>query len=71
MKITFNLSEFRTVDADLGETVAMTVVDTRWSDDDQLEGKGLTLEQYNERVEFLKKHDHLFGMNMAREKFKM
>lgn len=71
MKITFNLSEFRTVDADLGETVAMTVVDTRWSDDDQLECKGLTLEQYNERVEFLAKHDHLFGMNMAREKFKM
>lgn len=71
MKVTFNLSEFRTVNAVLGKVIAMTVVDTRWSDKDQLEGKDLTLEQYNERVEFLRKHDHLFGMNMAREKFKM
>ena len=70
MNVTFNLSEFRTVTAELGEVIAMTVVDTRWGDD-QLKGNGLTLEQYNERVEFLKEHDHLFGMNMGREKFKM
>ncbi len=70
MNVTFNLSEFRTVTAELGEEIAMTVVDTRWGGD-QLKGKDLTLEQYNERVEFLKEHDHLFGMNMAREKFKM
>ncbi len=70
MNVTFNLSEFRTVTAELGEEFAMTVVDTRWGGD-QLKGKDLTLEQYNERVEFLKEHDHLFGMNMAREKFKM
>lgn len=70
MNVTFNLSEFRTVTAQLGEEIAMTVVDTRWSGD-QLKGNSLTLEQYNERVEFLKEHDHLFGMNMAREKFKM
>lgn len=70
MNVTFNLSEFRTVTAELGEVIAMTVVDTRWGGD-QLKGKDLTLEQYNERVEFLKEHDHLFGMNMAREKFKM
>lgn len=71
MKATFNLSEFRTVNAVMGKVIAMTVVDTRWSDNDQLEGNDLTLEQYNERVEFLKEHDHIFGMNMAREKFKM
>ncbi len=70
MNVTFNLSDFRTVTAELGEKIAMTVVDTRWSGD-PLKGNSLTLEQYNERVEFLKVHDHLFGMNMAREKFKM
>lgn len=70
MNVTFNLSEFRTVTAELGEEIAMTVVDTRWGGD-QLKGNRLTLEQYNERIEFLKEHDHLFGMNMAREKFKM
>lgn len=70
MKATFNLSEFRTINADLDVTIAMTVVDTRWSGR-PLKGKGLTLEQYNERVEFLTEHDHVFGMNMAREKFAM
>ena len=70
MKVTFNLSEFRTVNADLDETISMEVVDSRWTGD-RLKGKKLTLEQYNERVEFLRLHDHLFGMNMAREKFKM
>ncbi len=70
MKTSFNLSAFRTVTAEFGEKIAMTVVDTRWGGD-QLKGEDLTLEQYNERVEFLREHDHLFGMNMAREKFKM
>lgn len=68
MKESFNLSEFRTVKADLDNTIAMEVVDSRVPNNSFV-AKGLTLKEYNERVEFLKTHGHLFGMNMAKEKF--
>lgn len=68
MNASFNLSEFRTVKADMDNTISMEVVDSRVPNN-SFEAKGLTLEEYNERVEFLKEHDHIFGMNMAKEKF--
>lgn len=68
MKTTFNLSEFRTVNADFDETISMEVVDSRVPKN-TFEAKSLTLVEYNERVEFLREHDHIFGMNMAKEKF--
>ena len=68
MKSTFNLSEFRTVEAEFGDTISMVSVDSRVHDN-PFKAKGLTLEEYNERVDFLREHDHIFGMNMAREKF--
>lgn len=70
MNITFNLSEFRTVTANMGITISLEVVDSRVADN-SIKAQDLTLEQYNERVEFLKVHDHIFGMNMAKEKFCM
>jgi hypothetical protein len=68
MKSTFNLSQFRTVEAEFGETISMVSVDSRVPKN-PFEAKGLKLEEYNERVDFLREHDHIFGMNMAREKF--
>lgn len=68
MKTTFNLSEFRTVNANFDETISMEVVDSRVPKN-TFEAKSLTLVEYNERVEFLREHDHIFGMNMAKEKF--
>ena len=68
MKTTFKLSEFRTVEADLDLTISIKAVDSRVPDN-VFEVKGLTLAEYNERVAFLKEHDHIFGMNMAIEKF--
>lgn len=68
MKVTFNLSEFRTVEAEFGETISMVSVDSRVPNN-PFEAKGLTLEEYNERVEFLRVHDHIFGMNMVKERF--
>jgi len=70
MNATFNLSEFRTVTANMGITISLEVVDSRVANN-SLKAQDLTLEQYNERVEFLKVHDHIFGMNMAKEKFCM
>ena len=67
MKVTFNLSEFRTVEAEFGETISMVSVDSRVNN--PFEAEGLTLEEYNERVEFLRVHDHIFGMNMVKERF--
>ncbi len=69
MNVTFNLSEFRSVKATLEATVAVRIVDTRVLDN-PLYAKNISLEQYNESIEFLKEHDHIFGMNMARERFK-
>lgn len=68
MKSTFNLSEFRTVEAEFGVTISMVSVDSRIPEN-PFKATGLKLEEYNERVEFLREHDHIFGMNMAREKF--
>lgn len=68
MNTTFNLSEFRTVEATLGSTISMMAVDSRVPRNNFV-ARELTLLQYNERVEFLKVHDHIFGMNMAKEKF--
>lgn len=68
MKTSFKLSEFRTVDADMDLTISIEVVDSRVPDN-KFTAEGLSLEQYNERVEFLKAHEHIFGMNMAKEKF--
>ena len=70
MNITFNLSKFRTVTANMGLTISIEVVDSRVAEN-SFKAQDLTLEQYNERVEFLKVHDHIFGMNMAKEKFCM
>ncbi len=69
MNITFNLSEFRCVQANLDLTITVSVVDSRMPRD-PLEAQEITLEQYNLSIEFLKEHDHIFGMNMARERFK-
>ena len=68
MKSTFNLSESRTVEAEFGVTISMASVDSRVPEN-PFKATGLKLEEYNERVEFLREHDHIFGMNMAREKF--
>jgi hypothetical protein len=68
MNITFNLSKFRTVTANMGLTISIEVVDSRVAEN-SFKAQDLTLEQYNERVEFLTVHDHIFGMNMAKEKF--
>lgn len=68
MKSTFNLSEFRTVEAEFGVTISIVSVDSRVPEN-PFNATGLKLEEYNERVEFLREHDHIFGMNMAREKF--
>ena len=68
MKATFSLSEFRTVEAEFEETITIVSLDSRVPKN-PFEAKGLTLEEYNERVEFLREHDHIFGMNMAKERF--
>ncbi|WP_331351235.1 hypothetical protein [Cellvibrio sp. UBA7671] len=68
MKSTFNLSEFRTVEAEFGETISIVSVDSRVPEN-PFKATSLKLEEYNERVEFLREHDHIFGMNMAKEKF--
>ena len=62
MKSTFNLSEFRTVEAEFGVTISIVP-------ENPFKATGLKLEEYNECVEFLREHGHIFGMNMAREKF--
>jgi hypothetical protein len=69
MNATFNLSEFRSVQANLDITITISVVDSRMPKH-PLEAQGISLEQYNLSIEFLKEHDHIFGMNMARERFK-
>lgn len=68
MKPSFSLSDFRTVNADMGATISIEVVDSRVPDNTFV-AQGLTLEQYNECIAFLKEHDHIFGMNMAKDKF--
>jgi hypothetical protein len=68
MNVTFTLSEFRSVQADMNTTITVSVVDSRMPKH-PLKAKGISLEQYNQSIEFLKVHDHLFGMNMARERF--
>lgn len=68
MERTFNLSEFRTVRATFEETIDIFVVDSRVPTN-SFQDFSLSLEQYNERVEFLREHDHIFGMNMAKDRF--
>lgn len=68
MKPSFSLSDFRTVNADMSTTISIEVVDSRVPDNTFV-AQGLTLEQYNECIAFLKEHDHIFGMNMAKDKF--
>jgi hypothetical protein len=68
MKATFKLSQFRTANVDLDKTISMEVVDSRVPTN-SFKADGLTLEEYNERVEFLREHDYIFGMNMVKEKF--
>ncbi|GGY79445.1 hypothetical protein GCM10011613_25370 [Cellvibrio zantedeschiae] len=68
MKTSFNLSEFRTVSADMDLTISIEVADSRVPDNKFI-AQDLTLEQYNECVEFFRAHDHIFAMNMAKEKF--
>jgi hypothetical protein len=69
MNAAFNLSEFRTVNAQMGTTISVGIVDSRVSEN-SLDAKGISFAQYNESIDFLKEHDHIFGMNMARERFK-
>lgn len=57
MKSTFNLSEFRTVEAEFGVTISIVSVDSRVPEN-PFKATGLKLEEYNERVEFLREHDH-------------
>lgn len=68
MKIPFNLSEFRTVYADLDFTISLEIVDSRVPDNTFVV-QGLTLEEYNDCIAFMKEHDHIYGMNMAKERF--
>lgn len=68
MENTFKLSDFRTVRATFEETIDLFVVDSRVPEN-SFQDCSLSLEQYNERVEFLKEHDHIFGMNMAKDRF--
>lgn len=68
MNVTFTLSEYRTVEASFSDTIDMFVVDSRVPLN-TFQDYFLTLEEYNERIEFLKEHDHIFGMNMVKERY--
>jgi len=68
MEVTFKISEYRVVKASFDETIDIFVVDSRVPDN-TFQDYFLTLDEYNERINFLKEHDHIFGMNMAKEKY--
>lgn len=68
MKHDFKVSEFRNISAQFDESVKVLVTDTRVPGND-FEGE-FTLLKYNEIVEFFKEHDHIYAMNMAKERFK-
>ncbi len=67
MEHTFNVSKFRTIKATFGETIKIHVTDSRVPDND-FEGE-FPLLTYNEIVEFFKEHEHIYAMNMAKERF--
>lgn len=68
METTFKLSDYRTVRVTFEETIDLFVVDSRVPEN-SFQNCSLSLKQYNECVEFLKEHDHVFGMNMAKDRF--
>lgn len=68
MEHTFNAGKFRTIKAKFSETIKMHVTDSRVPDN-AFEGE-FSLLTYNEIVEFFKEHEHIYAMNMAKERYK-
>ena len=68
MEHTFNVGKFRTIKAKFSETIKMHVADSRVPDN-AFEGE-FSLLTYNEIVEFFKEHEHIYAMNMAKERYK-